>query len=452
MYIYRELLDKLKEYFGVIVDIGAGNNAGKGIEGSTKLKSIYRNRGLIVSGIVGCGKTTLIKKFISQLPSDFEVFSYSGDDVTFRQNILNNSKYILDDVRTKTTKKVFVFVDEVQKCEEVFDAIKMVFDEAQCSFIVSGSNPAYLSTVAKRRLQRRADQFLMLPISLSEIAIDRKWIHIGDVQQFQHLIWGQISLDEVKFPKLSLPSDLTHLIESYMRFGGLPLALTHVEDIEKLREIRIVVERGFELFSTEDNSLRDTVSVELAHLNAKEFTYQNIFNKTRLNRRDSINEIIDSLINRGYLFKKKPILFLDNKTSYLSIYSFVDPGIVSYLTADLELNLKIGPRVESYVHARLASFVANSVFKSSLSYYKPYILDTNDNVKYQPGEIDFILTVGSKNIPMEVKSSMEISKIDTTIMKNFMKEHRSSFGVIIYGGVPYLNKKEKLLYWPYWMI
>ena len=196
-----------------------------------------------------------------------------------------------------------------------------------------------------------------------------------------------------------------------------------------------------------------TIRIELADLHPQEFAYKNILNKTRLRRRDTIYGVIDDLLNHGYLFKKNPILFYPGKSSYLSTFSYSDPGIVSYLTGEYSAaGEKLGFRIEGYIHARLSYLIYNSVFKSQLHYYKPHALDSNKNIRYQPGEIDFIFSFGKKIIPIEVKSALKRQNIDTNLLLEVIDQKKSPFGIILYGGEPYIDYTLKIIYWPYWLV
>jgi len=429
MYIYRELLDKIRSIFQSDLP-----------------------KGLIVSGIVGCGKTTVIEHLIDGLSEDYKVFTYSGDDSVFRSKVAADSKYIYNEIVSKTTERSLVFVDEVQKSEHIFDAIKYAFDNGKISFIVSGSNPAYLSTVAKKRLQRRADQILMLPISLSELMVHNKWASKEQAKGFGKLLWNLKDINDLELPKVSVTSEITTCVDSYLKIGGLPLAHLEKTDENALREIKLVVERGFELMSVQNNAIADLSRIELAFLHSKEFTYKNILQQTRTRKRDDINSVIDNLINHSYLVRKKPVLLVPGKTSYLSIFSYIDPGIISYLTGNLDIKENKGARVEGYVHTRLNYMIENSQVKSSLGYYKPHSLDINGNVKYSPGEIDFIFKTGQRMIPIEVKSTDSINEIDSSLIKKFIKINKLKFGIIIYKGAPHISKSDKLIYWPYWLL
>ena len=115
-FIYRELVETLEKYF---------------------LKP--KPTGLILSGVVGCGKTTAVNYFLEKARRHFDVFCYTGADLQFRQNVSFDSRFILNEVKAKAKKQIFVFIDEVQKSEEVFDALKIAFDEGRISFLVTGS-------------------------------------------------------------------------------------------------------------------------------------------------------------------------------------------------------------------------------------------------------------------------------------------------------------------------
>ncbi|MBC7466239.1 MAG: hypothetical protein H7256_09620 [Bdellovibrio sp.] len=46
-----------------------------------------------------------------------------------------------------------------------------------------------------------------------------------------------------------------------------------------------------------------------------------------------------------------------------------------------------------------------------------------------------------------------VGQIDTAHVTTFLKEHKTvPFGIILYGGVPYVDKKNNILFWPYWLV
>jgi predicted AAA+ superfamily ATPase len=293
----------------------------------------------------------------------------------------------------------------------------------------------------------------MLPLSLPEILLSEKIIPQDHLFFFQKILWSCDQLDEIPKTELSLSESISTITNTYFTYGGLPLSYITQDRDQKLTEIKLTVERGFDLFSIDNNGASEVVKIELANLHSKEFAYNNIFARTRTNRRDTINNVINELINHDYVVRKRPLLLKEHKSSYLSVFSYIDPGIVTYLTADNGENENKGFRIEGYIHARLDHFIKNASLKCELGYYKPHSIDKNNKVKYAPGEIDFVFKKGKKIIPIEVKATDNIGQINTTHILAFLKEHKSaSFGIILYRGVPYKDKKNNLLYWPYWLV
>ena len=73
-------------------------------------------------------------------------------------------------------------------------------------------------------------------------------------------------------------------------------------------------------------------------------------------------------------------------------------------------------------------------------------------VKYGAGEIDFVVSVGQRMIPLEAKTGIARNRIDTALLIDFIRRHDVAFGVVAYGGLPYWDNSNRILYWPYWLI
>ncbi len=430
MYIYRELQENLLRFF----------------------KPDFPS-GLILTGTVGSGKTTLIEHVLKKLEKDFRIFAYTGDDVQFRQAVAGNTRYLHEQVSAQTTRPSLIFIDEAQKSELIFDAVKYAFDNTKVAFVISGSNPAFLQTEAKKRLQRRADLWNLPPFSLGEILCHEKIVEQKWIRQFQDVIFNWKKGRDVEIP-LDLDERVKRIITTYLCYGGFPRAHLARNNDDKLVEIRKIVERGFELLSVNNENTTETIKLELAKLDSKEFAYRGVFQRTGLRSRDQINKVIDDLINHGYLIKKKPILIGEARRSYLSNYSYIDPGIVTYLTGEelLEDDTEKGFRVEGYVHNRLRQILQMKALKTHINYYKPFTIDVNNKVKYSAGEIDFVISIGKRLIPLETKAGTDRSQIDTSLLTGFIPKYKAPFGIIAYGGLPCWDRKNKILYWPYWLI
>lgn len=411
-----------------------------------------RPSGLILAGIVGSGKTTAVEAALTRLSERFSIHSFTGDDVIFRNAVASNSRYILETVRFTTQGPALVFVDEVQKSEAIFDALKICFDQGM-SFIVSGSNPQYLSSIGRKRLQRRADFICLTPLSLAEILAHHGHVPAATTNSpFAELLKHE---QECRVPNLgiSLNESIKGICQTYFVRGGLPLAYLSATQDATLSQVQLVTERGFDVMSHDSSNVSDLVRSYLARSHSREFAYQGVFQRTGIRSRSVVNSIIEELTGHGYLIEKRPIFPGLDRRSYLVSYSYVDPGILSYLTGDVTPTLEqIGSRLEGTMHVRLQNLLQYIPLKSMLSYFKPFTVDQNDKTKFLPGEIDFVFSCGKRLIPIEVKLTSDVSAIETRILESFIKEYKTPFGIVLYGGVPQARPERKLIYWPYWFV
>lgn len=403
-------------------------------------------QGLILAGIVGCGKTTLIRHCLEKLSASYEVFEFTGDDTLFRSHVQQDSQYLHELIRGKTQSRVLVFVDEIQKSEAIFDAVKILFDKGRASFIVSGSNPAYLNFVAKRRLQRRAAFQILYPLSIPELLGVHRFFDY--VQSIVKLFEGK---ELQKIPRIEKTAEIKALIDKYFLVGGLPLSFLNPKPENSLREIQKTFDRGFTPIRENTTELSDTVAVELAQLHAREFTYLNIMNKTRVRHRQVINQVIEGFYDHGYIGCVTPYLFEEQKKTYLKKYFFIDPGLVTYLTGSTNIKSDLGYRIEGLVYSRLLFHLQGVLTKNKgIYFYKHYATTSQGQLRFSKGEVDAIFQAGSQITPIEIKATSQWADVDLAPIEALLRKHQLPYGLILYGGEP--RKKNNIYFWPYWML
>lgn len=404
-------------------------------------------RGAIVAGIVGVGKTTMIHKVLGDLDSHFAIFKFSGDDIRFRRLVTEDSRYLIKDIRSKTNERALVFVDEIQKTPEILDALKLAYDEEGISFVVSGSEPQYLLQEAQHRLQRRARAFSLFPFSLNEIYADKGLCDLVTLEEWKEILAGALP-DKL----LSKKGDWAAIRKHYKLLratGTIPLVMREKSVNRKRLALRSILERGYFQVAGLSQEQFDIIQTELANLNNREFVYQTIFNKTRLSRREKINAAIDSLISKGILVKKKRKIFVNARSSYHVIYSFVDPGLAAYLVqTGSHWSQDDGYDLESVVFSQLLNWGNVHDSRLKISYFTPYIVTPSRQIKYRDGQVDFIIEGGLYPIPVEVKSSDSLNRINTRVLSDLMKMQDIPFGIVFYQGSPWLDREKNIYYFP----
>lgn len=413
--------------------------------------------GIILPGIIGSGKTTLVLNLIEELKSKgFNPLMYSGDDTNFRRLIREDSKIIFHEIASQGLERPLVFVDEIQKEPEIFDAMKYAYDHIGAAFILTGSNPAFLKTEARDRLQRRGLFISLPPLSLSEILLHEGLIQNYDRTEFENLLFEAASLKSVEISREKWDPKIDGVIERYLKIGGIPRAWLAKTPRDSLIEIQTVSERGITETYKSTVAREDEIRRYLAMQNSQEFAYQGLHQTLRSSRRDIVDQVIDHLLNHGYLVKKRPYLFEyeHTKKTYHSVYSWIDPGIVSYYSASLNPEPhEQGYRIEGYVHAHLEQYRETYPLSTALYYFKPFNYKAvNDSLFFQPGEIDFLIVTGKRMIPIEVKKTAKIQEIDTQQIEKLISQKKLPYGIILYGGAPFVDKSRRLVFFPFWKI
>ncbi len=408
-------------------------------------------RGIILAGIIGVGKTTLVRQITEKLKDSFACFAFSGDDLKFRQAIAADTTYLLKTIRSRTSDPALVCVDEIQKTPEILDAVKIAFDEENISFIVTGSQPQYLLSQARQRLQRRARAFHLYPFSLNEIYSALNLCDQVSSTLWVNLLQGDLpeSLMELKGDWLSIYNDY----QKYRLFGTIPLVYREKTKEEKLIAIENIINRGYQPIAGLTQQEEDTILTEIAHLNNREFTYQTILNKTRLKRREKINTVIEFYIQNGILFQRSRKLFTDFKQSYHVIYSFVDPGIAYYICPPPgDSKTDNGFDLESVVHSQINNWQNFYHFPISTYYYVPYYVTPSGQIKYKTASIDFLIETHNSIIPIEVKTTNNLNHISTPVIEELIQSGRAKYGIVFYQGAPWLNKNKSIYYLPLAML
>lgn len=425
----------------------------------------------IISGTVGSGKTTMVANFLRspQLLKKRQVFTFTLDDVILRRDVASDSFYFVSYVQARSTgaKKSLCFVDEVQKSEAVFDAIKLAWDQG-IDFIVSGSNPEYLETQASVRLQRRSIIIDMKPLSLPEILHHKG--HLGprfDLANNEDLFFSMLDgsfdhtavLSYIKGLETAPIEKIMKICSNYWLRGGLPKAYLAKTLTQAFQHIQASVERGFAPILQDTMDIFDVITVELAQQTAHEFSYENFFQRIRSKNRDRVNLVISKLMAHGYLKAKRPYIPL-GKTSYFVTYSFIDPGFIAYLTDTTKTTPEWeGSTIESYVHARLDQILSLRARKSTLCYFKPYTVretDGKEEIRFKEGEIDFVVYFGAlssgRSMGIEVKRAIDVDFAGVSCLLQGIEQGDIKFGVVLYGGMPRIEWQRKIIFWPWWLI
>lgn len=130
----------------------------------------FRRKSVFLFGPRQVGKSTLVKHLLAD-EDHLEIDLLKGD-ILLKYKI--NPSLLRAEVEflTRNTDKIFVFIDEIQKCPELLNEVHYLIEEfrERISFILTGSSARKLKRASVNMLAGRAWQFLLFPLTHLELS------------------------------------------------------------------------------------------------------------------------------------------------------------------------------------------------------------------------------------------------------------------------------------------
>lgn len=158
----------------------------------------------VITGIRRCGKSTLLKQFQNYIKdngvAEEQIISINFEDLEFEDLLDYRSLYKYVKNRLLPDKKMYVFLDEIQKVSNFEKAVDSLYIQKNVDVYITGSNAYMLSSDLSTLLSGRYIEISMLPLSFKEVYEEKG----GDKEEAfnQYLKYGgfpyltAISLDE----------------------------------------------------------------------------------------------------------------------------------------------------------------------------------------------------------------------------------------------------------------
>ena len=140
------------------------------------LQFMERKEVIVLKGIRRSGKSTIIKQMIKELLKQGikkeQILYVNLEDYGFTNNLnIGLFDIVLDEYKKyiKNKKKIYFFIDEVQKINSWEKWVRTKYDlEENIKFIVSGSSASLLSKELSTLLTGRNISFVIMPLSFKE--------------------------------------------------------------------------------------------------------------------------------------------------------------------------------------------------------------------------------------------------------------------------------------------
>ena len=425
--------------------------------------SFERSRVTALLGARRVGKTTLLMSYMSKHPDRKWVF-FNMDKRDERLRIENEELGLMIEEsalqRIGRGEKIWVAIDEAQKCPALFDQVKAIYDGNKdrdtIKFILTGSGHLNLHQLAAESLAGRVELMHLREFNLKEMTE----LMYSDVSIPNGSFFGLVikSFDEAKlqefseerrpFQKILLSTLQTHLI-----WGGLPEVLEEQTPSERQRYLANYLQTYLEndvraIESISDLGLYQQLMKACAEQTGSLRDDQRLLSALGCSR-NTLNKY------RGYLMatmQYKEVFPYINSTVKRLVKSpkgyLINNGLVSYLTGIQDYSVLttsglLGHRFENWLLNELLTWTDSIVENYSIYFWR-----TSGGA-----EVDFVVSIGAEILPIEVTFSTQILPNKTRHLREFLeREPKSKWGIYLYNGTFKIDRGQHIIYLPTWMI
>ena len=381
------------------------------------------DKALLVTGARQIGKTWLIREEIAKSGyCKFEVNFIDQPDLVDYLNVKMSANEFLvklkmimpEDCKPQET---VVFFDEIQKCPEIVTKIKFLVEEGSFKYVMSGS----LLGVELKGITSVPVGYLtvlrMYPMDFEEFMIANN-VSKTTLEMLKAKFETCQPVDEFIHQKL------LSLFFIYLIVGGMPdavktyIATKDIREVDKVqRDIVALYKEDFSQYESEDKKLKlisiyDIIPAELNKQN-KKFVFTMLDKELKFDRyENSFLWLKDAGVALPVYNVEAPVIPLKaSKSSNVFRLFSNDTGLLtSAYPAETKLEL-INKNSEVKNGAHFENAVAQQLTANGL---EPYFCK-----KKNIGELDVLVEMGGKVVPIEVKSGKTYKAHKA--LNNFMK-------------------------------
>ena len=366
------------------------------------------NKALLVTGARQIGKTWLIRDEIEKSGyAKFEINFIDQPDMVHYLNAEMSADEFLVKLRMIMPEdckphETIVFFDEIQKCPEIVTKIKFLVDEGSFKYVMSGS----LLGVELKGIASAPVGYLsvlkMYPMDFEEFMIAN------------HVSKATLEMLKDKFETVRPVDEFIHqkllaLFFVYLIVGGMPdavktyIATKDIREVDKVqRDIVTQYKEDFSQYESEDKKLKlisiyDIIPAELNKQN-KKFVFTMLDKELKFDRyENSFLWLKDAGVALPVYNVEAPVIpLLASKSSNVFRLFSSDIGLLtSAYPAATKIEL-INKNGEVNNGAHFENAVAQQLLCNG---FEPYFCK-----KKNIGELDFLIEMDGKVVPIEVKS------------------------------------------------
>lgn len=371
-------------------------------------------KALLVTGARQTGKTWLIrdeieksgyKKFEINFIDQPDMVAYLNTEMSAEEFLVKLKMIMPESCRPKET---IVFFDEIQKCPEIVTKIKFLVDEGSFRYVMSGSllgvelrgiasvPVGYLTVL---RMYPMDFEEFMIANSVSQTTLDmlkEKYVRLEPVDDFIH-------------------QRLLAMFFVYLIVGGMPDAVRTYVETKDIREVDKVqhdiiglYKEDFSQYEQEDRKLRlkaiyDLIPAELNKQN-KKFVFTMLDRELKFDRyENSFLWLKDAGVALPVYNVEEPVipLLISKSSNVFRLFSSDIGLLTSAYPAATKIEL-IQKNAEVNNGAHFENAVAQQLTANGFDVY----FCKKKNI----GELDFVIEMDGRVVPIEVKSGKDYKR------------------------------------------
>lgn len=418
------------------------------------IQDFYNNskNALLITGARQIGKTFSIREFGKRFNSFIEINFIDNPQAIDVFKGAKNSSDILLRLSAITSKhlikgETLIFFDEVQKCPEIVTAIKFLVDEGSYRYILSGS----LLGVELKDLRSEPVGYMgvkdMFPLDFEEF-ISCVGINENIIESLRNSWNNLLPVDEF------IHSKMMDLFRLYLIVGGMPAVVNKYLETNNLQDVIKIQQDIIRLYKR-----------DIAQYDPNNKLYiEDIFNLIPPELNSKNKRFILKKLNENAKFDRyqNSFLWLKNAGVALPIYNIEEPKVPLLLSRSRNLfklfQNDIGLLASQYsegIQLRIIQGDKNinfgSIYENAVA--QELVAHNIDAYYYnnkKRGEIDFVIELEGKVLPIEVKSGKDYETHHA--LSNIMDCEEYEIEKAIVFNNENLHTKNKIIYAPIYMI
>lgn len=346
-------------------------------------KQITKGKSVLILGPRQVGKTTLCRQF----KFDLEV-----NLASIKEKLLyEKDPQRLEMIVRESNKKMFIYIDEIQKVPELFNSVQVLIDENKAQFIITGSSA--------RKIKKQSDLNLA-PGRLINFRLD------------------PLSISEVNSK-----------LEDILAYGQLPAICSESDREQKELELRSYVENYIEEEIRKETRLRNVAPfarfIELAAIQSGHISNFSEISKELGPTVATIQNYYQILEDTLFVERIDP--YLKNPTrkklTKSSRYLFFDLGVRRILSDESKNFLpdRKGFLFEHLIGNEIIKWIRTSAPSARLYYWR----DSDGP------EVDWLIEYDGRLLPIEVKLMSKPTSKVAKHLKVFMSEYPKAKSAIV---------------------